>query len=71
MAILADKLTLVGGLITSTESTNQVAVLEGEGMSLEWTHSYPPMTIPCCSPAVATYGNRLVVEGGSLCLVVT
>ena len=64
MAILTDKLTLVGGLSTSTESTNQVAVLEGEGKSSKWTHPYLPMTTPRCNPAVATCGDRLVVAGG-------
>jgi len=65
MMILTDKLTLVGGFNTSTgEATNQVAVCEGEGTSRGWTHPYPPMTTPRRSPAVATYGDRLVVAGG-------
>jgi len=63
MAILTNKLTLVGGIKISTGPTNQVAVWEGEGMSRGWTHPYPPMTTPCYSPAVATYGDRLVVAG--------
>ena len=65
MTILTDKLTLVGGINTSTgKVTNQVAVWEGEGTSQGWTHPYPPMTTPRRSPAVATYGDRLVVAGG-------
>jgi len=65
MTILTDKLTLVGGISTSTgKVTNQVAVWEGEGTSRGWTHPYPPMTTPRRSPAVATYGDRLVVAGG-------
>ena len=64
MVILTGKLTLVGGRNTSRGSTNQVAVWEGEGMSQGWTHPYPPMTTPRCSPAVATYRDRLVVAGG-------
>ena len=65
VAILTDKLTLVGGHSKSTwQATNQVAVLEGEGISGGWTHPYPPMTTPRHSPAVATYGDRLVVAGG-------
>ena len=65
MTILTDKLTLVGEINTSTgKMTNQVAVWEGEGTSREWTHPYPPMTTPRYSPAVATYGDRLVVAGG-------
>ena len=64
MAILNDKLTLVGGLSTQTESTNQVTVLEGEGMSQKWTHPYNPMSTPRCSLAVAAYRDRLVVAGG-------
>ena len=66
MAILTDKLTLVGGINTSTDKvTNQVTVWEGEEMSQGWTYPYPPMTTPRYSPAVATYGDRLVVAGGS------
>jgi len=65
MTIVTVKLTLVGGISTSTmKVTNQVAVWEGEGTSREWTHPYPPMTTPRWSPAVATYGDRLVVAGG-------
>ena len=65
MAILNDKLTLVGGLSTETGSTNQVAVLEEEeGMPRGWTDPYPPMITSRCSPAVAAYGDRLVVAGG-------
>ena len=63
MAILTNKLALVGGFNTSTV-TNQVSVCEGEGTSRGWTHPYPPMTVPRFSPAVATYGDRLVVAGG-------
>ena len=65
MTILTDKLTLVGGINATTgKVTNQVAVWEGEGMPRGWTHPYPPMTTPRHSPAVATYGDRLVVAGG-------
>jgi len=65
MTILTDKLTLVGGVSTfALEVTNQVAVWEGEGTPRGWTHPYPPMTTPRSSPAVATYGDRLVVAGG-------
>ena len=66
MTILTDKLTLVGGFNISTLNvTNQVAVWEGEGTPRGWTHPYPPMTTPRSSPAVATYGDRLVVAGGN------
>ena len=62
MTILTDKLTLVGGFNPSTgKMTNQVAVWEGEGTPRGWTHPCPPMTTPRSSPAVATYGDRLVV----------
>jgi len=65
MTILTDKLTLVGGINASTgKVTNQVAVWEGERTSWGWIHPYPPMTTPRHSPAVATYGDRLVVAGG-------
>ena len=64
MVILTGKLTLVGGRNTSRGSTNQVAVWEGEGTSQGWTHPYPPMTTSRYSPAVATYGDMLVVAGG-------
>ena len=65
MAILADKLTLVGGISTPTmEVTNQIAVWEEEGVSRGWTYPYPPMTTPRYSPAVATYDRWLVVAGG-------
>ena len=65
MTILTDKLTLVGGFNISTHQvTNQIAVWEGEGTSRGWTHPYPPMATPRYSPAVATYGDRLVVAGG-------
>ena len=70
MAILTDKLILVGGFNPSTwKATNQVAVWEGEGTSREWTHPYPPMTTPRGSPAVVTYGDRLVVAGGMKSLI--
>ena len=65
MTILTDKLTLVGGFNPYPwKVTNQVAVWEGEGTSWGWTHPYPPMTTPRYSPAIATYGDRLVVAGG-------
>ena len=65
MAILADKLTLVGGWNLSTLwETSQVAVWEGEGTPRGWTYPYPPMTTPRHSPAVATYEDRLLVAGG-------
>ena len=65
MTILTDKLTLVGGFNPHTwKVTNQVAVWEGEGTPQGWTHPYPPMPTQCHSPAVATYGDRLVVAGG-------
>ena len=67
MAILNDKLTLVGGCNTSTQPfkmTNQIAVWEAEGKFQRWTHPYPPMATPRYSPAVATYDTCLVVAGG-------
>ena len=69
MATLSNKLTLVGGFNTSTQSgkvTNQIAVWDTEGMSQGWTHPYPPMPTPRHSPAVATHDKRLVVAGGSI-----
>ena len=68
MATLTNKLTLVGGLNTSTwpyKVTNQIAVWDTEGMSRGWTHPYPPMPTPRYSPAVATHDKRLVVAGGN------
>ena len=68
MAILTDKLTLVGGYNTSTlpsKVTNQIAVWEMEGMSWGWTHPYPPMPTSRHSPGVAAYNRWLVVAGGS------
>ena len=68
MATLTNKLTLVGGINTSTppyKVTNQIAVWDTEGMSRGWTHPYPPMPTPRCSPAVATHDKWLVVAGGS------
>ena len=67
MATLTNKLTLVGGINTSTplyKATNQIAVWDTEGMSQGWTHPYPPMPTPRHSPAVATHDKRLVVAGG-------
>ena len=67
MATLTNKLTLVGGINTSTppgKVTNQIAVWDTEGMSRGWTHPYPPMPTPRHSPAVATHDKRLVVAGG-------
>ena len=72
MATLTNKLTLVGGLNTSTppyKVTNQIAVWDTEGMSRGWTHPYPPMPTPRYSPAVATHDKRLVVAGGNQSLV--
>ena len=61
------KLTLVGGR-TSTpwpgRVTNEIAVWERKGVSHQWTHPYPPMPTPRCSPAVATHNQWLVVAGG-------
>ena len=68
MVTLTNKLTLVGGLNTSTrlyKVTNQIAVWDTEAMSRGWTHPYPPMPTPRHSPAVATHDKRLVVAGGS------
>ena len=68
MATLTNKLTLVGGINTSTRPykvTNQIAVWDTEGMSRGWTHPYPPMPTPRTSPAVATHDKWLVVAGGS------
>ena len=67
MAALQKKLTLVGGLDTSTQTlkaTNQIAVWEEKGMSHQWTHPYPPMPTHRYSPAVATLNQWLVVAGG-------
>ena len=65
MAILTNKLVLVGGYNTSTHQvTNQIAVWDTEGISRGWKHPYPPMTTPRHSPAVATYERQLVVAGG-------
>ena len=67
MATLTNKLTLVGGLNTSTlpwQVTYQIAVWDTEGMSRGWTYPYPPMPTPRYSPAVATHDKRLVVAGG-------
>ena len=68
MATLTNKLTLVGGINTSTlllKVTNQIAVWNTEGMSRGWTHPYPPMPTPRYSPAVATHDKWLVVAGGN------
>ena len=66
MAILTNKLTLVGGYNTSTrKATNQITVWDTEGISQGWTHPYPSMPTPRYSPAVATHDKRLVVAGGS------
>ena len=72
MAILTNKLTLVGGCSTSTlpskgtvcKVTNQIAVWERKGMSWGWTNPYPPMPTSRHSPAVAAYNRWLVVAGG-------
>lgn len=67
MTVLNNRLTLVGGLKTSSvplKVTNQIAVWETEGKSQEWTYPYPPMITPRHSPAVATYNMWLVVAGG-------
>ena len=72
MATLTNKLTLVGGLNTSTppwQVTNQIAVWDTEGMSRGWTHPYPPMPTPRHSPAVATHDKWLVVAGGDMSLL--
>ena len=66
MAAMKKKLTLVGGLDTSTlRVTNEIAVWERKGVSHQWTHPYPPMPTPRESPAVATHNQWLVVAGGS------
>ena len=66
MAMLTNKLTLVGGYNTSTrKATNQITVWDTEGISQGWTHPYPSMPTPRYSPAVATHDKWLVVAGGS------
>ena len=72
MAILTNKLTLVGGYTKSTlpskvtvcKVTNQIAVWDMKGMSWRWTYPYPPMSTSRHSPAVAAYNRWLVVAGG-------
>ena len=69
MAILTNRLTLVGGYSTSTPAhvTNEIAVWDKKWLSkrYEWKHPYPPMPTPRYSPAVGTYERWLVVAGGS------
>ena len=63
MAILHSRLTLVGGMDTSTgKATNQLAVFDTT--SQDWTYPYPPMPTPHLTPAVSTYDIWLLVAGG-------
>ena len=67
MAAVKRQLTMVGGWDPSTwpwQATSDIAVWDREGASHTWTHPYPPMPTPRCSPAVATYNQWLVVAGG-------
>ena len=69
MAILTNKLTLVGGYNTSirpSQETNQITVWDKKLLSRSWgwTRPYPSMPTPRHSPAVATHDKRLVVAGG-------
>ena len=61
MAVLQDKLTLVGGEDSSThKATNQISVWNSQ----RWTHPYPPLCTRRFQPGVATYNKWLVVVGG-------
>jgi len=63
MTALNRKLTLVGGVITSTlplQVTNHIAVLEKN----QWTNPYPHMPTRRYSPAVVSYNQWMVVAGG-------
>lgn len=61
MAILNNKLTVVGGYDTSTQNiTNEIAVWETNN----WMYPYPHMSTRRHSTAVATYKHWLVVAGG-------
>ena len=65
MAVLTNRLALVGGYNTSThQSTNQIAVWDKKWLSGGRKHPYPPMPTPRHSPAIATYDRWLVVAGG-------
>ena len=66
MAILHDKLTLVGGRTSSWPSVvvNRIAVWGTKGVSQQWTDPYPRMPTHRALPAVATYNQWLVVAGG-------
>lgn len=66
MAVLRDKLTLVGGRTSTWPSmmVNRVAVWGTKGMSQQWTDPYPRMPTRRALPAVATYNHWLVVAGG-------
>ena len=64
MTILHSRLTLVGGVDTSTtKATNQLAVFDTT--SQDWTYPYPPMPTPRHRPAVSTYNIWLLVAGGA------
>ena len=65
MAVINDKLILVGGKNAHTHMTaNKLGVWNEQ--SKRWTHTLPPMTTACHSPSVATHNNRwLVVIGGA------
>ena len=64
MAAVNGQLVLVGGRNLSTDAATNVLGVWDEG-SQTWTHSLPGMPTPRDSTSVSSYGNWLVVAGGS------
>ena len=62
MTSLANRLVLVGGLVTRNyKRTNQLSIFELG----EWTHPYPPMNIARSTSTAVSFNNHIIVAGGT------
>ncbi len=62
MTTINSKLVLVGG--RNRDNTGSSELGEWQPDSNQWTHPFPPMSIPRCWPSATSYKHWLVVAGG-------
>ena len=62
MAVIHNKLTLVGGLDYNLRDTNVLGVWDADGR--KWTHPYTPMPTPRSYSSAVVYRQWLIVAGG-------
>ena len=63
LTVVSNQLVAVGGIDGKTgKRTNLLGLWDEEAQT--WKHPYPPMHIPCSSPAVVTFKNQFIVVAG-------